>query len=224
VILRSWAERFTVINRRRFNSLLVIFLVGTTACGASPSPIHPQVVNSAGTEIAVKTAVAATLTAIVPTNTPTLAPTDTPTTTPTFTPSPNPTNTPAPPPGVYVTALELNPSSPRYHQEVTFKATFLNTTGNAKDFKWFVSMWLSAQSNRFRQTSWDKSFAIPPGASTFETYSPGWKLTGSDLRYPPCVPFTAKVQWREPPPDNSESFFVKTNGQDFQLPFEVCPP
>jgi hypothetical protein len=127
------------------------------------------------------------------------------------------------PPGVYVTALDLSPTSPRYHQEVTFKATFLNTTGTDWNVRWFVSIWLSVQPNRFGQTSWDRRFTIPSGTSSFETYSPGWKLTGPDLRYPSCVPFTAKVQWKEPPPDNSEPYFANTDGQVFQIPFEVCP-
>ncbi len=215
------------MNRRRLSNLwFVVFLMGIPACSSFPSPTPPLVIDSAATEIAVETAVAASLTATAPTDTPTPTFTwtpGTPTSVPTRPATPTAIPTPIPPPGVYIVALELSPSSPYYHQEVVFRATFLNT-GEQRELKWFVSIWLSAQSNRFGQTSWDRVFTIPHGTSTFETYSPNWKLTGPDYRYPPCVPFTAKVQWKEPPPDNSEPVFTMPDGQDFQLPFEVCPP
>jgi hypothetical protein len=220
----SWAERFIVMNRCFVNLLFVMFLAGIAACSAAPSPTPSPVIVIAATEISMETAVAATLTSMAPTDTATPVSTNTPTITPTITPYPTSTNTPIPPPGVYIIALELNPSSPVYHQEVVFRATFLNTTGAPQKYHWFVSIWLSAQSNRFGQTSWDHEFAIAPGTNTYETYSPNWKLTGPDFRYPPCVPFTARVQWKIPPPGNSEPFFTMPDGEDFYLPFQVCPP
>lgn len=176
------------------------------------------------TEVVVETAVAASLTALAPTEAPTPTwtwtpgtPTPEPTSTPTFTPLP----TPIPPPGIYVTNIRLDPPYPFHRQDVRFFVTFLNTTNATQYRRWFVFIYRSGQGNPFGQTSSDNwpGDNIAPGEDEIQTLDT-WKIfSGGE----PCRQYWAKVNWFVPD-TGAKPEFTYPNGQEFAQYFWVCPP
>ncbi len=169
-----------------------------------------------------------------PPPTPTASPTATlppPTATPTLVASPSPTPTltatatrvyiPPPPtatlsPSVYVTNVQTDPSPAKQKQDLTFRVTFLNTTGQERSYHWFVYIYDQNQSNPVGQTSSDKEYVIPPGTSEQMTINT-WR-TGPGL---PCTTYTAKIHWVNQ--DGSKPAFGKVGGTEAAFPFTLCP-
>jgi hypothetical protein len=143
----------------------------------------------------------ATDTPILPTNTPTRRPTATPTL--------------AFAPGVYVTALRSDPSPPVRREEVTFYATFLNTTGQEQSYRWFVYVYRADATRPFGQTASDRVYSIPTGAIELQTVN-AWRLTGPGG----CENFVARIVWLDS--NNQPQLFVKPEGTVFELPFTIC--
>ncbi len=56
-------------------------------------------------------------------------------------PTPAPSPTPNVPPGVYVTKLVTNPAKPNIGDTISFKVTFLNTTGSSQFYTWLVKVY-----------------------------------------------------------------------------------
>ncbi len=152
-----------------------------------------------------------------PTVTPTSPILPSPTLTPTVTrtrvlPSPTPTL----PPSVYVTNVRTDPSPAKQLQDLTFRVSFLNTTGGEQTYRWFVYVYAESQSNPVGQTSADKEFVLPPGASEQATINT-WRV-GPGL---PCTTYTAKIHWVNQ--DGSKPTFAKVGGGEAAFPFQLCP-
>ena len=150
----------------------------------------------------------------VPTRVPTRAPTRIP---PTATNVP-PTNTPAPnfPPNVYVTKIEHSPN-PKRNQNVTFTATFLNTTGGTAHYNWLILLYDPEKqgNNKGFGESPATSVSIPPGESKFSvTYQP---VTGPG----PCKNLYMRAGWKISAFD--KPIFPNTSGDPVTVFFDVCP-
>ncbi len=169
-----------------------------------------------------------------PTPTATLPPTETPappTGTPTLVASPSPTPTltvtatrvfvpppptPTIPPSVYVTSVKTDPSPAKQKQDVLFRVTFLNTTGQDRTYRWFVYIYDQSQSNPVGQTSSDKEFVIPPGTSEQVTIN-AWRYGPGE----PCTTYIAKIHWVNQ--DGSKPTFGQVGGAQAAFPFMLCP-
>ncbi|MBI4670283.1 MAG: CHAT domain-containing protein [Chloroflexi bacterium] len=95
---------------------------------------------------------------VPPSETPTATPS--PTATRTFTPTrrpntrtPTPTFTPTFPPGVYLTALSLDPPDPLRNQQVHFRAKLLNTTGAPQPYRIRFQLYDAETRKRYTDTA-----------------------------------------------------------------------
>ncbi len=147
------------------------------------------------------------------TNVPTSAPTNAP---PTNTQAP-PTKTALPtcPNGVCVTKLEYSPAAPKRNQEVTFTATFLNSTNDTKYYNWLVLMYRQGQTKGFGESP-AIGISIPSGVSTFSiTYVP---VTGKGGG---CESFYARAGWKVSAFEKYE--FPNVSGEPATANMDVCP-
>lgn len=119
------------------------------------------------------------------------------------------------PPDVYVTALEVQPSSPLRGQQVSFSATFLNTTGGARSYDWLVLIFRPGQSKSFGESA-HQAIDVPPGRSQ-ASLPPSWKLTGSG----DCESFIAQAYFRDA--DKNRFPFNSIGGKTVSVNFSVCP-
>lgn len=150
------------------------------------------------------------------TATPTIFSTETPTPTNTRFIPPRPTNTLTPTfqPGVYVTAMRIDPPQPKRRFDMTFLATFLNTTGAVQNYRLVAFVYRPDQTRPMGQ-SFTNAVSIPPGTS--ELPAPGWVLTGPGG----CEDFTVRMGWVDE--QKHETIFNLPGGQVFQIPVTVCP-
>jgi len=150
------------------------------------------------------------------TGTPTSFSTETVTPTSTRFIAPRPTNTLTPsfPPGIYVTAMRIDPPQPKRKFDMTFFATFLNTTGAVQNYKLVAFVYRPDQPRPMGQ-SFTNAVTIPPGVS--ELPAPGWVLTGPGG----CEDFTVRIGWVDD--QKRETIFSLPSGPVFQIPITVCP-
>lgn len=151
---------------------------------------------------------------VLPTNTATFVPTAIPATA-TRVP---PTNTAAPsfPPNVYVTKIEHSPN-PKRNQNVTFTATFLNTTGGTAYYNWLILLYDPEKTgpNKGFGESPAVGISIPPGESKFSvTYSPVNGPGG-------CKNLYMRAGWKISAFD--KPIFPNTSGDPVTVSFDVCP-
>ena len=148
--------------------------------------------------------------------TPSLPATETTTSTSTRSATPRPSNTAAPsfPPGIYVTAMRIDPPLPKRRFDVTFYATFLNTTGAAQSYRLVAFVYRPDQTRPMGQ-SFTNAVNILPGTS--ELAAPGWVLTGPGG----CEDFSVRIGWVDD--QKHETIFNLPSGQPFQIPITVCP-
>ncbi len=184
--------------------LAIVCLVGISVValqpllfGASPTPraLAPTVVTA--------TSVPSTATGVI------LTPA-TPTPTQLVVRSPTPTI----PPGVYVTALRVEPPEPKYSQAIKFHATFLNTTGVDQGITWFVYIYRGDR--RVGQTTKNCGLKLAQGSVEVPTCGT-WSWGPGE----PFVDFVAKVHTIAA--DNNEPVLNNTNGKEFTLPFRMLP-
>jgi len=123
-----------------------------------------------------------------PTPTPTMLATETPTPIP-----PRALPTPVIPPGVYVTAIVLDPPAPKSNELAQFSVVFLNTTGQPQTYRWFVKIFAPEQRNSFGETP-KNTRVLPPGQWQLKG-EPNWK-TGTFFG---CLFFTARAFWGSTP-------------------------
>jgi hypothetical protein len=178
----------------------------------------------------------ATLSPVAAVNAPTVAPTVAPTATPiplptaTMTAAPVPTATatrrpttvppratatPVVPPGVYVTAIKVDPSAAKSNQTPQFTVTFLNTTAQTQRFTWYIKIFSSEQPNSFGETT-KISNDIPANTSRLPAIA-NWRTQ----TYFGCLSFTARAFWVDPNGDAVE--FLKPDGSNLGAPLSVCP-
>lgn len=123
--------------------------------------------------------------------------------------------TPTTLPGVFVTAVKIDPIAPRSNQDPRFIVTFLNTTGQAKPYRWFVKIYTPDQSPSFGETTRIDT-DIPTKTSQLESGG-GWKTQ----TYFDCLAFIARVFWVDQ--DHQVSEFLKPDGRSPATGFSVCP-
>ena len=173
-----------------------------------PPAAPPNVVVAAPT-------VAPTATPIpLPTATMTAVPLPTAIRRPTAVP-PRATATPVIPPGVYVTAIKVNPTVAKSNQTPQFTVTFLNTTAQTQQFTWYVKIFTSDQPNSFGETAKLQS-DIPANTSQLAAI-PNWQTQ----TYFGCLSFTARAFWVDPNSDAVE--FLKPDGSSLGVALSVCP-
>lgn len=189
------------------------FLMFLVAC----APATPATV-----EFAVPTTRTST-TPLLPTATPTLVPqmptAALPTVMPTSIPTSIPTSTPPPLPtilpGLYVTSLRTDPNPPLRGTDLTFYATFLNTTGTAQNYKWIVYIYRPDNLNTTVGETTRTETGILLGSSESKSLG-NWKIPVGG----PCENYIARVAFFDQ--ENKAIMFAVPNGKTFQQDFAVC--
>jgi len=155
-------------------------------------------------------------TSILPTLPPTEAtPAGTPTTRPTPKPTPSPTISALP--GVYAMSIKTA-VDPKRGQFVTFKVTFLNTTGNPQRYEWVVMPFYPDKKNPMGET-FKKIDDIPVGVTELVS-AEGWKVGGGGG----CETFIGRVFFVDPANKQNKIEFVKPDGVGGPATeFQVCP-
>ncbi len=216
-------------------AMFALILLAVTACSSAPTPVPP-------TQPPPPTAVPPA--AVQPTSAPTpLPPTVAPTTVPpTIPPTPVPPTavpptavpptvaptavpptampavapTTAAPPGLYVSALRLQPSQPTFNANIAFAPTFVNTSGNPMTFRWTVQIWRADTVTKTDGETTTQQTSFAPG--TAEYSSPGGYKYGPTGRT--CEFFFARVGWFDA--NNKVSYFTAPAGKMFEQGFSIC--
>ena len=195
-------------------AILIVVGLGTSACSAASiaKPADAPTVAPSLQKFA-----------SVQTETPSPSPTASETLAPTATVTPTQrvvvagqraTPLPVIPSGVYVTALTIDPLQARSDQAPNFVVTFLNTTGQPQEFRWFVKIY-SDQPQSFGETPKLVS-EIPVGTVMLQADSQ-WKTR----TFFNCLWFTARVFWMDE--ENQVHEFLKPNATNLGTGFSVCP-
>ncbi|MBI4671341.1 MAG: hypothetical protein HY741_06690 [Chloroflexi bacterium] len=193
---------------------------------ATTTTILPNVTTQPGVTVIIVTAIpptTETLPTLLPSATipaPTVQP---PTATltkapPTATTAP-PTKTALPPcpSGVCVTKIEYAPSAPKRNQDVTFTATFLNSTGGAQSYNWLILMYDPEKpgNNKGFGESPASNITVPTGESKFSiTYTPVNGPGG-------CKNLYMRAGWKVSAFE--KPLFPNTSGDPVTVFFDVCP-
>lgn len=172
----------------------------TTAALASPAPtLVPVTVTSSGNIPTVTRA---------PTRIITRAPA---TATMTVTPS----ALPAGQPSVVISALRVEPTTPKADTGPTFFATFQNRSSDNQGFDVCVEIWDPEKTKNSTGLTACKQTTMPPGST--EMQIGGWAPKGQGE----CKPFRARAIARDE--EDNRTPFVQVNGQDLWVDFTVCP-
>ncbi len=148
----------------------------TVSIAAVPTSVIPTITLAAPTDTPLPppTLVVTATTAVTPTNTP--APKPVATKKPTATPTPagpTPTKTPNVPAGVYVTNIETIPAKANIGDVIGFTVSFLNTTGSAQSYKWFVQVYQCPEQCQTFKSSFGQTLrasgTMATGATTMTT-------------------------------------------------------
>jgi hypothetical protein len=212
-------------------SLIVLALTGCSSAeqiGASvfATTTLPRVVPITGVEEVPTIPPTQTIVPpVAPTSTPLALPTATHTAAPvrptTATPTrrqvsaPSPTATPVYPPGVYVTAIKVDPSTLHSNQAPQFTVTFLNTAVQTQDLTWYVKIFSPDQANSFGETEKIPN-NIPPGVSRLSAVA-NWQTQ----TYSACSFFFARSFWVDPNGQINE--FLTPTGTSLGVSLSVCP-
>lgn len=119
------------------------------------------------------------------------------------------------PPGVFVTGLRTTDPNPNRNADVSFVATFLNSTGAPQNFDWLVMVYQPDAKKAFGETAVQR-ITVPVGVSEFTSPS-NWSVRGPGG----CVSLYARPYFQNP--DSSRTLFKQTDGSDVTFSFTVCP-
>ncbi len=139
---------------------------------------------------------------------------------PTATPAPTAVATPKvkPTSGLFVTDLRLSPDRPIYSQDISFNATFANSTDSEKTFKWLVYIFRADTPQRSNNETTAQTSAFPVGSREYSALGV--------FRYGPtgntCDFFFARVGWMDA--DNKTTYFSNPDGDVFEKGFHICSP
>ncbi len=131
------------------------------------------------------------------------------------------TKAPNVPPGLYVTKLQLDPAQPNFGDQVGFKVTIMNTTGDLKVLRWLVKIFKCTQdpcaADDFRRSfgetmSMETQFV--PGS--LEVTAPKNWTTGIGA----CT-YVAQPHYIDPVTQQVLPF-PQTNGQPLYYVFKMC--
>lgn len=118
-------------------------------------------------------------------------------------------------PKVYVTALSVDPATPKADLPPTFAVTFQNASGVDQGYNWGIEIWdPENQKNSKGVTTWQNS-AMPVG--TTHLTSTGWTVKGQGA----CLPYRARVVARDE--DDNRMPFIQPDGSILWIDFSVCP-
>lgn len=190
----------------------------TLAPTEPPATVAPAITVIVVTDIPPTTE---TLPTLLPTATPqpTLVPTNPPTRVPPTATTAPPTKTPLPncPAGVCVSKIEYSPGAPKRNQDVTFTATFLNSTGGTNNYNWLILLYDPEKpgNNKGFGESPAASISVPPGESKFSvTYVPVNGPGG-------CKNLYMRAAWKVTAFD--KPIFPSPGGEPVTVFFDVCP-
>ncbi len=194
-------------------AFIVIAAIILSSCGFTPTPTPTPVL------VRVTPTFEPTAIATEPPPTATITSTPEPTATRTLTPRPTPTRprltlTPTIPPGIYVTAIQVEPTTPKSNQEPVFHVTFLNTTSRVQKYRWFVKIYKPEETSSFGETARGER-EIPLKTSQLLSLA-SWKTLIME-----CTPFIARVFWVDA--ENQVHELLKPDGNSPAKGFNVCP-
>lgn len=128
------------------------------------------------------------------------------------TPALAPQDTPVPP-GIYVNSIRLNPPDAKKGQDITFIATFVNTSGSQPSWRVCAEIFLE-ETNKSHGITPCQNRTIPAGTTEIELDT--WAARG----IAGCVNYRARAVFIS---ENNRTAFKKTDGSDYWLPYSVCP-
>ncbi len=204
--------------------LILVISLAQSACSVVSSYVHvpvptmtPTVIGSVATTVPPDTVtlVAVAVATDTPEPTATLTSTATPTLRLAARTRPRATATPSIPPGVYATAIKIDPTPAKSDEPPQFTITFLNTTGGAKMYRWFVKVYQQDQPQSFGETSKIDS-DIPINTTQLQAAT-GWKTT----TVVQCLFLIARVFWVDE--NNQVHEFLKPDGHNPATGFYICP-
>lgn len=130
---------------------------------------------------------------------------------------PRATATPAAPPGVWATAIRIDPKEPKRGQIVNFFVTFLNTTAAPQSYRWRIRIYEPDKKNSFGDTA-PINHTFPVGTSEFAA-EPNWRVAGPGG----CIDFIARVFWVDPSSKQETEFIKPDQSGGPATAFQVCP-
>lgn len=176
---------------------------------AGPTAVIPSVTPAASvTATAVPTSATVQAQGRVTSNAVTRAPAAT--ATPAVTATPFPEGVPK----VYVTALRVEPASPKADVPGTFLATFQNASGTDQSYKWCVEIWDVEDDKRFGLTSCVNT-AMPVGVTNAAVS--GWSVKGLGE----CRAYRGRAVAQDE--EGNRAPFLRPDGSILWLDFTVCP-
>ena len=148
----------------------------TTKPTLAPSPTEapkPTATNVPATSAPQATATTAQATAAPATSAP-----------PTATTAPTTVPQTSVPPGLYVTAIQLNPNQPAHAQNISFSVSFLNTASGDQNQKWVIYIYRAENPTKINQQTAITQSTFPPGATNLQALPPvNFGATGNACDY-----------------------------------------
>jgi hypothetical protein len=132
-------------------------------------------------------------------------------------PAPTATRTLAAPSGVWAISIVVDPPNPKRGTFANFKVTFLNSTGEAKPYRWFVKIYEPDKRNSFGETS-KLTSTIPPGTTTI-TAPADWRIGAMG----DCQSYIARAFWEDPADRQVYEFIKPDQSGGPAAPFQECP-
>lgn len=136
---------------------------------------------------------------------------------PTTIAAPVETSTPIPEgfPKVFVTALRVDPATPKADVGGTFFVTFQNASDKDDGYNWAVEIWDTENDKRPYGLTTPQDSPFPVGITNLS--STGWTVKGLGE----CHAFRARVIARDD--EDNRQTFIQANGTILWLDFSVCP-
>lgn len=130
---------------------------------------------------------------------------------------PRPTTTLAAPPGIWATAIRVDPKEPKRGQFVNFLVTFLNTTGAPQSYRWRIRIYEPEKKNSFGDTA-PINHTIAVGTSELAA-EPNWRVTGPGG----CLDFIARAFLIDPSTKQETELLKPDQSSGPAAGFQVCP-
>lgn len=133
------------------------------------------------------------------------------------TPTPAETAKPLPEgvPKVFVTALRVEPATPKAAEGGTFFVTFQNASGQDDGYNWAVEIWDVENDKRPFGLTTPQNSPMPQGVTNLT--STGWTVKGLGE----CHAYRARVVARDD--EDNRMAFIQSDGSILWLDFTVCP-
>lgn len=183
---------------------------GTVTQRVTVNVVAPTATTLPPTATAVPASPTTAPTAVPPTNVPVVVPTSVPPTATTA--APTAINAP---PGVYVTALRVDPPEPRAGSPITFYSNFLNTMGSPQQYRYCVEIFTPDDLRRSKGITTCTQQEIPAGES--EIPSTGW----NQQQVGGCILYLAYPIWEDGA--RARTRFQKPEGGEIWKDFNLCP-